>query len=78
MTYRIIFSYTNYLCDGTCSSDYSLCVTVYTDNESLNPVRVLYHGLCGKEHLLAGKNSIIFYDALGKISAVYTDIRFAD
>ena len=78
MTYRIIFSYTNHFCDGTYQIAYSVCVSVKTDNESINPVRVLYDGLNDKEHLLSGKNSIICYDAEGNISTVYSDIRFAD
>lgn len=77
MTYRIIFSYINHLCDGTYQIADSVCIQVKTDAASSDPVRVLYDGLCGKEHLLAVKNSIIYYDNDWNIRAVYTDIHFA-
>lgn len=78
MTYRIIFSYTNYLCDGTSQFTDSLRIQTMTDNESDNPVIVLYDWLSDKEHLLVGKNSIICYDDVGNIKTVYSGIHFAD
>lgn len=77
MIYRIIFSCTDYCSDGAYEFTSSLRVTVKTDSESINPVRVLYDWFSDKEHLLVGKNSIITYDAEGNISAVYSNIRFA-
>lgn len=78
MTYRIIFSCTDHCSDGTYQVTSSLRVTIKTDSESINPVRVLYDWFNDKERLLVGKNSIVCYDAEGNISAVYTDIHFAD
>lgn len=78
MIYKIIFSCTDYFRDGTYEFTSSLRIHVKTDSESLNPVRVLYDWFGGKEHRLVGKNSIITYDTEGNISAVYSNIHFAD
>lgn len=77
MTYRIIFSYTNYFYDGTYQYTDSLRIQTQTDNECVNPVIALYDWLSDKEHLLAGQNSIICYDDAGNIKTVYSDIHFA-
>lgn len=78
MACRIIFSYTNYLCDGAYQFNYSLRIQTQTDNECINPVIALYDWLSDKEHLLAGQNSIICYDDVGNIKTVYSGIHFAD